>query len=109
MKVGQSSWSADRLFPRSKDLNQQRVVRRKGGTCFVVPLFKSRLSEALPAIRPIDSSSSLESNIQVATLNGEVEASTLILHEMKRDLLQGVRSTPRDQDPRTSGYPFCCK
>jgi hypothetical protein len=63
---------------------------------FVVSLFESGLSEAPPAIGSIDGSGSLESNIQVSALDGEIKPSTLILHEMKRDLLRGVRLTPRD-------------
>jgi hypothetical protein len=87
MKVGQSLWSAGRPFLRSTQPSQQRVLQRKVRTNFVVSLFKSGLSKAIPAIRSVNRLSSLESDIQVAALDGKVESGTLILHKMKCDLL----------------------
>jgi hypothetical protein len=55
----------------------------------VVSLFESGLSEALPTVRSVNSPSSFKGNIEVAALDGKVEPSALILHEMQCDLLQG--------------------
>jgi len=59
----------------------------------VVSLFESGLSETLPAVGSVDDPGSLESNIKVAALDGEVEPGALVLDEMERDLLLGVRPT----------------
>ena len=52
----------------------------------MISLFKGSLSKTLPAIRPINDSSSLEGNVQVATFDGEVKPSALILDKMKCNL-----------------------
>jgi len=111
MKAGRSSSSADTPSLRSVHLNQKCVIQQKGASYFVVSLFESGLSEAPPAVGSVDGSSSFESNIKVAALDGEVEPSALILDKMECDLLLYVRpiEAPRDQETRTSGYPFCCK
>jgi hypothetical protein len=55
----------------------------------VVSLLESGLSEALPTVRSVDNSSSLEGDIEVAALDGKVKPSALVLHEMQRDLFHG--------------------
>jgi hypothetical protein len=57
----------------------------------VVSLLEGRLSKTVPTVRSVNGPGSLESNIEVATLDGKVKPSALILNEMKRDLFHDVR------------------
>jgi hypothetical protein len=52
----------------------------------VISLLQSLLSEALPTFLAIESLSHLVRDIQVSTLQSEVEAHVLVLNEVKRDL-----------------------
>ena len=66
-------------------------MRLKGGSYLVISLFESGLSETLPTVRSVNSPSSFEGNIEVTALDGKVEPSALVLHEVKCDLLRDVR------------------
>jgi hypothetical protein len=52
----------------------------------VVALLERCSSKAVPYIFPVHCSSHLQSNLQVSTLDSEVESSLLILHKVKCDL-----------------------
>jgi len=87
----------------------------------VVSLFESLLTETRPVVLPIDRLCHLESDIEVSTFDSEIEASCLVLNEMKSDLSvsaipSSVSLLARDEisewmegRERTSGNPFFCK
>ena len=77
----------------------------------MVALLQSLLSKTLPAFRAIDSTCGLKGNVEVATFDGQIEASILVLDEMKCNLVVWcVNMLPRRiRILYTSGKPFCCK
>jgi hypothetical protein len=87
----------------------------------VVSLFESLLTETRPVILPVDRLGHFESDIEVSTFDSEIEASCLVLNEMKSDLFNSeipssVSLLARDEisewmegRKRTSGKPFFCK
>ena len=57
-----------------------------GSTHLVVALLESLLRETFPALRSIDGLRSLESDVEVTALNGEVEPGIFVLHKVKGNL-----------------------
>ena len=74
----------------------------------MISLLESGLSKAVPTVKPVNGPGSLESNIEVATLDGKVKPGALILNEMKRDLLQDVKLIEGSEEPGTTNLwvPF---
>jgi hypothetical protein len=74
----------------------------------VVSLLEGRLSKTVPTVRSVNGPGSLESNIEVATLDGKVKPSALILNEMKRDLFHDVRLIGGSEESGTTNLwvPF---
>lgn len=52
----------------------------------MVALFQSLLSQTVPALFAVQSFGCVESDLEVAALNGEVESSRLVLHKVQSNL-----------------------